>query len=121
VASDHPFLAGPLEGLGEVTRNLGRPAEARTYYARALQIREHRLGASHPELVPALRGLAEAHLAEGQNADAVPLAERALAICRSGPFPCLPEGQFLLARVLWANRPAAQATRRRALDLARTA
>jgi len=42
-------IATGLANLGDVQRELGRNAEAQASYARALAIREARLGADHPQ------------------------------------------------------------------------
>ena len=85
-----PSLQAPaLAQIGEIDAYLtrgrelakaGKPDQALPYFLLSMEMAEARLGAEDPGLVPILDGLAAAHAARENYADAEPLYERALAI-----------------------------------------
>jgi tetratricopeptide (TPR) repeat protein len=77
---------GPTEqgitfnGLGELYRRQRRYEEAERMFTRSLELKESALGRDHPDVATTLVNLGLVHLAEGRNAEALPLLERALTI-----------------------------------------
>ena len=69
-----------LNMAGEITHDLGRYAEARTFYEKALAIRENALDPEHPDVAGSLNNLAALYHAQGQYEKAEPLYQRALGI-----------------------------------------
>jgi serine/threonine-protein kinase len=121
---DYPRLAYPLNNLGLVYDRQGRHEEAAAYFHRAWIVWEQALGPEHIEVAYPLLGLATSWLLLGRAADALPLAERVLALRerhRVAP-PELAEARFVLARALMDTaRDARDARAERALALARQA
>jgi tetratricopeptide (TPR) repeat protein/predicted Ser/Thr protein kinase len=105
-----------LTNLASVYQALGEYEQATTHFERALGIFERELGAAHLHVSYPLLGLAEIALAQQRAADALPLAERGLALREQpGTLPRdLADARFILARVLWE----ANGSRSRAHDLA---
>ena len=68
-----------LNMAGRIAYDLGRYAEAQTFFEKALAIREKALGPEHPDVAASLNNLAELYRAQGQYAKAEPLYQRALA------------------------------------------
>ena len=95
-----------LRGLAEAHRELGEYSEAQTCAGRSLAIFEKALGPAHPEVASGLASLAEVLLAMKRPADALPLAERAVAIdaARPGVDNGEPAVRYVLAQALVANR-----------------
>jgi tetratricopeptide (TPR) repeat protein len=122
VGRDHPDVATVLYVLGDILSTGGEYEEARLRYARALEIYERALPPNHPDITSALVGLARVHLSQEQPADALPLAERAVAaIAAEQAEPLVQaEAEFVLARALWetgGDRARARASAERARDL----
>ncbi|MCA9657504.1 MAG: tetratricopeptide repeat protein, partial [Myxococcales bacterium] len=80
VGPDHPKVAFPLLGLGDVATDERRFDDAEAYYLRALGIREASLGPEHPRVAFPLTALAELALKRGTPKAAIDLAERALRL-----------------------------------------
>jgi tetratricopeptide (TPR) repeat protein len=120
---DYPRLAYPIHNLGLVHSRQGRHEEAAEHFHRAWTVWEHALGPEHIEVAYPLLGLATSHLHLGRAADALPLAERVLALRerhRVAP-PELAEARFVLARALIATSGGTGNGAGRALALARQA
>jgi tetratricopeptide (TPR) repeat protein len=81
-------IAITLENLGDVALARGRLDEARRWYTESLDV--GRAGETRRPTVP-LRGLAEAHCAEGDHAQASHYLRDALQSAVSDPVPYLPE------------------------------
>lgn len=85
-------LAETVEGarvfanLGGIAEMQGETAEAKTWLARALEIRERLLGAAHPQVAETLNDLALAYSMEGRLDTAGGLYRRALGILEAGDF-----------------------------------
>jgi tetratricopeptide (TPR) repeat protein len=75
-------LAGTLEVLSIVSRNLGNYAQAESRQLRALEIRRSRLGDGHPETAISLRRFALLRWAQGRSTEALQLLQRAQSIQR---------------------------------------
>lgn len=69
----------------------GRPAEAESFFRRALHIEEKRLGPDHPEMAPRVRDLASVLRLRGREGEAEALARRALALTEQAFGPEHPE------------------------------
>jgi tetratricopeptide (TPR) repeat protein len=100
---DDPKIANALDNLGDtyaVQRDYVRSADA---FRRAIAIQEKALGLDAPPLVVAFGGLGWATYRLGHAAAAVPLFERALAVCHDvGELArSVGESQCGLARALW--------------------
>lgn len=81
----HPNSASATLNIGSALAELGDLEGAREEHLRALGVLEENLGRDHPTLAPALRMLAWNALSRRNFAEALPFAERALAIAqRSG-------------------------------------
>ncbi len=123
LGQDYPRLAYPLHNLGLVYSRQGRHAEVAEYFHRAWTVWEHALGREHIEVAYPLLGLATSYLHLGRAADALPLAERVLALRernRVAP-PELSEARFVLARALMDTSGDRGNGAARALELARQA
>lgn len=77
---DHVETADCLHAAALLLKGDGRLSEARSYFERALAIREKRLGAEHPVTVESLHTLAITLMDERKLAEARLLFERSLAI-----------------------------------------
>ena len=73
-------MALSLVGLANVYEDVGKYAEAETYYKRALAINEEKLGRKHPTLAMPLNNLANVYAQQGKYAEAEKSYNRALAI-----------------------------------------
>jgi tetratricopeptide (TPR) repeat protein len=115
---DHPAVALASSNAGECLNTLGRYAEARVDFERALGI-WRRAGSDVTFQSYALTGLGIALLGEGKPEQATEPLEEALRIRVDKQFDPerLGETRFALARALWS----APATRARAGELARRA
>ncbi|MEZ4381065.1 MAG: serine/threonine-protein kinase [Nannocystaceae bacterium] len=80
VGPDHPKVAFPLIGLGDVAAVEERYDDAEALYRRALSVREVSLGPDHPRVAFPLVALAELAVRRGTPQAGVELAERALAL-----------------------------------------
>ncbi len=69
-----------LNMAGRIAYDLGRYAEAHTFWEKALAIREKALGPEHPDVATSLNNLAALYYAQGQYAKAEPLLQRTLVI-----------------------------------------
>lgn len=76
---DHPRVGRPLNNLGHVLTTMGRPAEAIAVLRMSLEIQES-AGREHPEVAYPLTTLADAHLANGDFAEARRYYERSTSI-----------------------------------------
>lgn len=76
---DHPRVGRPLNNLGHVLTAMGRPAEAIAVLRRSLEIQES-VDREHPEVAYPLTTLADAHLANGDFAEARRYYERGTSI-----------------------------------------
>jgi eukaryotic-like serine/threonine-protein kinase len=82
----HPNVAGASINVGSALAELGELEAARDEHLHALEVYEENFGPEHASLAPALRMLAWNALARRKYAEALPYAERALAIARrEGP------------------------------------
>jgi tetratricopeptide (TPR) repeat protein len=72
--------ARALDGLADVERLSGRPAEAVALYARSIPLWERLLGRRQPRLATTLHNLGVAHLDQGRSDLAMPHLRRALEI-----------------------------------------
>jgi tetratricopeptide (TPR) repeat protein len=98
--------------LGRTYMTLGEMDKAGPHLAKALDLREHALGADHPETIDSLGTLANFQAETGDAAKARKLAERLVASLRrtSGEEGSdTLRGQNLLARVLIAQGQPAEA------------
>jgi tetratricopeptide (TPR) repeat protein len=116
---DHSMTLGFLNNLAATHMFAGSDEEAARVYADVLVRTERALGADHPQLVPALLGLAHVEHDLGRSAAAVRRLERALEITTSrGDRPeRIGRVQLTLADVLWQ----ADIDRTRAKAMARAA
>ena len=73
-------MAGSLNNLAILYREMGRYAEAEPLYRRSLEIREKQLGRDHPDVAGSLNNLANLYSDMGRYAEAEPLFRRSLAI-----------------------------------------
>jgi tetratricopeptide (TPR) repeat protein len=78
--TDELALATSLYNLAILRRQQGELADAEQLYRRALEIRERRLGPTHPDVATTLNNLAALEAAQGNYDAAQPLLERALSI-----------------------------------------
>ena len=78
----HPSTAAAILNVGSALAELGELDAARDEHLRALAVFEQNFGPDHVALTPALRMLAWSGLMRRTFADALPYAERALAISR---------------------------------------
>jgi tetratricopeptide (TPR) repeat protein len=76
-------LARALDGLADVHRLSGRPAESAPLYLRAAAMWESLLGEGQPRLAVTLHNLGLVYLAEGRSDLATPRLRRALEIWES--------------------------------------
>jgi tetratricopeptide (TPR) repeat protein len=111
---DYAYVGDVLAELGAVRLAQKRLAEAEAFERDAIRILEKNVGEVHPQLVEPLVWLAQCALARGKPKDAVPVAERALAMAppEQMPYAVLGEARFTLARALWdanQDRPRAVA------------
>lgn len=78
---DHPDLGDMAYKIGLVCERLGRPADARSCFARALTVKEKALRTrNHPEIAFILRHLAAVHIRLGQVDEAEKMLREALTI-----------------------------------------
>ena len=107
VGPEHPKVAFPLLGLGDLAADTGRFDEAEAYYQRALTIRETSLGPEHPRVAFPLGSLAELALKRGTPEAAIELAERALRLReKATDEPAeFAELRFVIAQARFASAP----------------
>jgi tetratricopeptide (TPR) repeat protein len=92
------------QNLGLALVEVGRIDEAVAHLRSSVEIRERTLGPDHPAVADGLRALANVLGNRGRAAEAVPLAERALAIHASGNDALeVAEDRFTLAQALWES------------------
>jgi tetratricopeptide (TPR) repeat protein/predicted Ser/Thr protein kinase len=120
---EHPVVAKSLQHVGTLHREAGDYDGAKALYERAAAIQERALGPEHPDLATTLVGLAEVALAQHRPGDAMPLAERAVAVLDKGAVASttLAKARFVLARALWEAPAQAGRDRARAQSLAEQA
>jgi tetratricopeptide (TPR) repeat protein len=73
-------LATSLNELGGLSHYQGKYSETEPLFLRSLEIREHKLGAEHPDVATSLNNLAELYNSQGKYSEAEPLYLRALEI-----------------------------------------
>ncbi|MEM7155497.1 MAG: serine/threonine-protein kinase [Myxococcota bacterium] len=115
LGGEHLSVADIWENLGSALGSLGKYDEAKAAHERALGAYEKAEGPEHMDVADSLVWLATATLGQGDLATTRTHAERALAILEASgeePERCA-DARFLLARVLWSDRP--QRARARAL------
>jgi tetratricopeptide (TPR) repeat protein len=120
---DHPDVAASLTNLALLQETTGDDEGARTLYERALAINEKALGPDHPDVAYALMGLADVALAQRRPTDAVPLAQRAVAVLETNGVAAedLADARFRLAQALWDAPEGKGRDRARAVTLAEQA
>jgi hypothetical protein len=104
-------------------RSTGADDEAKGLYERALAAWEKVFGSNHPHVAYLLMGLAEVALEQRRPFDALPLAQRAVAVWENGGVPPdeLAEARFVLAQALWDAPVGGGRDRARAISLAEQA
>jgi tetratricopeptide (TPR) repeat protein len=121
----HASVAASEVVRGQIQLANGEPIPAEATYRDALAILPRTLGSEHPDVGVALRGLAEALIAQNRDAEARPLAERALELQRRKLRPGHPEIAATLAVLATlADRAApgsGESLFRKALEIARGA
>jgi len=117
---EHPNVGICVGNLATVHRLTGAYEQAGPLYARALSIAEQALGPDHHTLSQPLVGLAEVALAQHRPADAVPLAQRAVAVQANQQLPAREQAEagFVLVRALWEAPVGGGRDRPRAVRLA---
>jgi len=80
-----PNTIGQLEALGAHFQAQGQMPLAERYYRQALTLREYAWGAEHPYVAPGLETLANFAAAQGKQAEADALRQRALAVRGNNP------------------------------------
>ncbi|HEY3353551.1 MAG TPA: serine/threonine-protein kinase, partial [Polyangia bacterium] len=81
---DGPAIAPMLQGLGLVLAGQGQLAAAAPILEQAIARRERDFGPGHPRVARYLIALVEVRTAQGRPDEALALAQRALALTRSG-------------------------------------
>jgi len=111
---EHPEVAVEHGNLGSAYMGLRRWKDAQQHYERAIALHEKTVGATHDMTAKALTGLGQAMLEQHDNAKAITIFERALAIHDRNHAPPATKGvpRWFLARALWNS------DRTRALALA---
>ena len=102
---EHPAVAMVMSNLAMLHFFQGQHAESQAMHASALKINEATMGPDHPELAYSLVGLAEAAIAREHFAEALPFAERAVALRSAGNSTPgeYAVARFGLARALWGS------------------
>ena len=100
LGADHTSLAKPLLDLAGLSLREKDYNDAETYYRRALEIEERRLGPQNPRLAPALIGQGRVMVYKGKAKLGVPKIERALALltANSAPTQDVAKARFALAK-----------------------
>ena len=115
--NDTVYVGTTCTVVGEAYLGTGKPKEARTMLARAVEVWEH--SESPSDLAAALKGLAKAEIGLGRPLAAIPLVDRALTLTRDLPTnnpDFQGDARFVLADALWST-----GQRRRALAVVREA
>ena len=117
--ADSAQLGERLINYGSLQLERKDYAAALATFQKSLAILEGKLGKDHPNVSYSLSGVADALTSLGRQAEAVPYAERALAIrvATKQPPALIAESRFDLAEALVVT----PATRARAIDEAKTA
>jgi serine/threonine-protein kinase len=107
VGAENPDIANCLYGLGLVALDEQADARAQGYFERAVTLLEKAAGPEHYALASPLTQLAKAHLYQHHGADAVALAERALAIALANQADArsVAETRFVLGQARWLVGP----------------
>jgi tetratricopeptide (TPR) repeat protein len=113
---NHASVGLSLTNIGTVYQSLEEYEQANTHFERALAIFESELGDAHSHVSYPLLGLAEIALEQQRAADALPMAERGLALREQPGVPQrdVADARFILARALLETG----GSRTRAHDLA---
>jgi tetratricopeptide (TPR) repeat protein len=90
-------VALSTRGIADIALRRGDVDEALALYREALDMSERALGASHPELVHSLLGLAECERARGNPGAALPLVERAQEVAAADGVDPLERAKVALA------------------------
>ena len=114
-----PEVTLALNNLGDLLRELGRPAEARDMHQRSLDLATDIYGPDHYRVASSLAGLGEDFLELGNLQAASSHLTRAVAISEDQQVGdrLIAGRRFALARCLWESR----ADRERARTMAREA
>ena len=86
-----PGNAEYVNKAGKINHEMGRYPEARSFYEKALAIRERSLGPEHPDMAASLNNLAGLYHDEGQYAKAESLFQRSLKILEKARGPDHPD------------------------------
>lgn len=76
----YPFMAEVFNGLAYVYTETGKPADAESWYRRALSVQVQTLGMGHPDTADTLNGLANLYAQQGKKKQARRLFRQALHI-----------------------------------------
>ncbi len=103
LGGEHPLVATFISNKGETLDRIGRRAEARVAYQRALGIEQRTYGSESTNLAYPLAGLGGSYLADHQPAAAIAPLERAARIrtAHEKDSALVGETDFTLARALW--------------------
>ena len=124
LGAEHPLVGTFVSNRGEILARLGRHAEAREAFERALIVEEPSYGPESPNLAYPLAGIGDSYLAGGQPKLAIGPLERALRIREAGETnrALVADAAFSLARALWdggggGGRPRAKGLAAHARDI----
>jgi len=98
LGSEHPRLVSIHENLGYLLDHMGKLDESAAEYRRALVVAERAFGPDHPKLYATLRYLVLLKLRQNKPTEALPIAERAVAVLKGSPRAVM--GTMLLGKVL---------------------
>jgi tetratricopeptide (TPR) repeat protein len=125
LGAQHPLVGTFVSNEGEILARLGRQADARGAFERALEIEARSYGRESPNLAYPLAGLGDSFLADREPKLAVTPLERALRIRQAAETDrgLVADAAFSLARALWesgGSRPRAKELAATARDIYRT-
>ena len=122
LGDDHPETAASLNQVGRFYGHQRRFAEAEKWLRQSLASKEKRLGHDHPDVGTSLLTLTWVVVSQGRTAEALPMAERTVAIfTAAGTAPStMHKSYYLRAQILWLlnRREEAVADLKRALEQA---
>jgi serine/threonine-protein kinase len=125
LGAEHPLVGTFVSNEGEILARLGRHAQARAAFQRAIAVEEPSYGSESPNLAYPLAGLGDSYLAVHEAKLAVAPLDRAVRI-RDAAEPdrmLVAETAFSLAQALWesgGSRPRARQLAAEALAIYRT-